>query len=1695
MKRLLLTVLTGIFLFIGNLANSAYGAITAYVTLSDFACYSSQNSGHAGELIILHSTAPNSMEYDGVAGRLTITGNVANAPVVLSYTSGYFTCVFNDQVLARQATGTSTSPINFFTSTGNLSNGATFNINISCSVPDLTPPSKQSAATNSGGNQVIITFDESVESSYADVTEFTVKVGGSAVNVTGVSFSGTDVILTLQNAVTSGQTVTVSYNNTSDGLCDDNFNAVASFSDYNVTNNSTVVGGPTVTSVSVPLNNTYIAGQVLTFTVNFSEAINVVVSGGTPFIPVTLNNGGTLNATYASGSSTTALVFTCTVGSGNYDPDGISVGSAINANGGTLKSGGGANASLTLLNVGSTSNVLVDAINPTVSGVSVPANGTFISGQNMDFRVSFNESVTVVTGSGTPYLNLVLGTDNVQASYISGSGTSVLLFRHTVANGDLDSDGISVGILSANGGEVRDAAGNAANLTLNSVENTGGVFVDGIAPTVFSVGVPANATYISGQNLDFSINFSEAVTVNTAGGTPLMRITMNSGGTVNATYHSGSGSNTLVFRYTVVAGNEDADGVLVGPLLTNGGTIKDGAGNSATLTLNSVGSTSAVLVDGIIPTISGVNSTKPDGTYGIGESIVISVTFSEVVQVTGTPQLELETGVVDRSANYSSGSGTNVLNFTYVSQSGDESNDLDYKTTSSLKLNGGTIRDIAGNGAVLTLASPASDNSLGANNAIAIAAYPMVSLSVGASEIIENAGTSSITAILSEISSQDVAVSLSFSGTATFGTDYNNTISSSITIPAGNLSASASLGVTAFQDAETELNETIIVDISSVSKGIENGVQQKTITIIDDDAPLAPTAGSNTYTYDGTVKTALASVNAGETIVWYATATGGSIIAAPSESNAGVYEAYAEAKHIVTGIASASRTLITLTITKATLTVTADPKSKVYGDANPLLTFQYSGWKNTDSETVLDTKPTASTAVDLLTNVGTYTNAITLAGGSDNNYAFSYVPASMEITKAELTVRADNQSKIYGSANPPLTIQYSGWKNGDDADDLTTRPIATTTVLLNSPVGIYSNAITVSGGIDENYNMIYVSADFEIYKQTQTISFGNLSAKRYGDAPFLLSATASSGLPVTFAVSNPEIANVVGNTVTIYGVGTVTITASQNGNSTWEPAASVTQVLTVNRRPLHVNGIIAASKVYDGTTSADLSGGTLFGVIGTDQVVLENAKVGKFVRADVGNGIYISTGMTISGKDVGKYELVEPGGITANILRKEITVTANNVLKECHSVEPELTYTFSPNLSGNDSFSGSLTRESGTEPGSYKILQGTLALSNNYLLAFKEGTFSIVDNAPVWITKTGELDRIVEYNNIAELTAAQKLEPVVFDVCDQEELKVQKEAGKFEPNLNCEYTGKYTNTWTVTDSRGNRNVYTQTITVADRTAPVVEVWPSVQFTVPAGVCETEITYPEFKIIDTCIEKTELISGLGKNGKFPLGTTNETWKVTDQSGNYSFIKFAVTVYTPNIAPGIDQVSDLVVLKNSKQVEIPLSGIDPRSGCQHQEILSVTAEAENTELIREVRVEYEQGASTGKLILKIADNSIGESEIRVRVKDNGGTNNNGSDTKKMIFTLKVEPVTGVIHLTNDFDVKVYPNPCFGKVNIEVSGDVSSTLRIYSITGAEVYNKEISSDLSFDVDLSNNLAGIYFVEIRNAQGAITKKLILRK
>ena len=185
---------------------------------------------------------------------------------------------------------------------------------------------------------------------------------------------------------------------------------------------------------------------------------------------------------------------------------------------------------------------------------------------------------------------------------------------------------------------------------------------------------------------------------------------------------------------------------------------------------NSLGANKAIVIDGTAPTVSNITASTADGSYKVGDVIAVNVVFSEVVNVTGTPQLTLETGSSDAAVNYSSGSGTNTLTFNYTIASGHSTGDLDYVATSSLALNSGTIKDVAGNVATLTLASPGASGSLGANKALAI--VPTVTLSSNVTTIAED-GTAVITATLDYASTIETVVSFAATGSAVLDGDYS----------------------------------------------------------------------------------------------------------------------------------------------------------------------------------------------------------------------------------------------------------------------------------------------------------------------------------------------------------------------------------------------------------------------------------------------------------------------------------------------------------------------------------------------------------------------------------------------------------------------------------------------------------------------------------------------------------------------------------------------------------------------------------------------------------------------------------------------------------------------------------------------------------------------------------------------------------
>ena len=135
----------------------------------------------------------------------------------------------------------------------------------------------------------------------------------------------------------------------------------------------------------------------------------------------------------------------------------------------------------------------------------------------------------------------------------------------------------------------------------------------------------------------------------------------------------------------------------------------------------------------------------------------------------------------------------------------------------------------------------------------------------------------------------------------------------------------------------------------------------------------------------------------------------------------------------------------TLTVTPASLTITADPQTKLYGAALPTLTASYSGFVNGDTTASLTTQPTISTTATAASHVSSVPYTITATGAVDSDYSIAYVSGNLTVTPVGLTITADPQTKLYGAALPTLTASYAGFVNGDTSVSLTTPPTLSTT--------------------------------------------------------------------------------------------------------------------------------------------------------------------------------------------------------------------------------------------------------------------------------------------------------------------------------------------------------------------------------------------------------------------------------------------------------------------------------------------------------------------------------------------------------------------------------------------------------------------------------------------------------------------------
>ena len=214
-----------------------------------------------------------------------------------------------------------------------------------------------------------------------------------------------------------------------------------------------------------------------------------------------------------------------------------------------------------------------------------------------------------------------------------------------------------------------------------------------------------------------------------------------------------------------------------------------------------------------------------------------------------------------------------------------------------------------------------------------------------------------------------------------------------------------------------------------------------------------------------------------------------------------------------------------VTVTKIPLTAHVANTTKVYGDANPEFNITYSGFRDGDSEVGFSVPASISTIVDNSSKVGKYD--IVASGAVSDKYEISYIPGTLTVTKAPLSISAGNYTKKQGDAMPVFKASYAGFKNGENESVLTKQPVFSCEANEASAPAEY--AVTISGADAENYDISYEQGRLTVVEADAVVVRAKSYSRQYGDEnpvfEFETDGAALDGTPeiVCSAVANSPV--------------------------------------------------------------------------------------------------------------------------------------------------------------------------------------------------------------------------------------------------------------------------------------------------------------------------------------------------------------------------------------------------------------------------------------------------------------------------------------------------------------------------------------------------------------------------------------------
>jgi hypothetical protein len=419
----------------------------------------------------------------------------------------------------------------------------------------------------------------------------------------------------------------------------------------------------------------------------------------------------------------------------------------------------------------------------------------------------------------------------------------------------------------------------------------------------------------------------------------------------------------------------------------------------------------------------------------------------------------------------------------------------------------------------------------------------------------------------------------------------------------------------------------------------------------------------------------------------------------------------------------------TVIVARAVLSVTANSASKLYGASLPAFSGAITGFVNGDTAAVVTGTANFTTTATPSSPVGSY--AITPAAGtlSAANYSFAFVNGTLTISRAALTVTANNAFKLYGASLPAFSAILTGFVNGDTAAVVTGAASFTTTATPSSPVGSY--AITPAAGtlFAANYSFGFVSGTLTINPALLTVTANNAS-KLYG-----ASLPAFSGAITGFV--NGDTAAVVTGAASFTTAATA---SSPVGSYPITPAPG--NLSAANYSFSFVNGTLIisgavltvtannASKLYGASLPA--FSGAITGFVNGDTAAVVTGAASFTTTASTSSpaGRYPITPV-VGSLSAANYSFTFVNG-TLTVSPAVLTVSANNASKLYGASLPAFSVTLSGFVNGDTAAvvtgtaSFTTTATASSPVGSYLITPaaGTLSAAN-YSFAFVNGTLTI----------------------------------------------------------------------------------------------------------------------------------------------------------------------------------------------------------------------------------------------------------------------------------------------------------------------------------------------------------------------------------